>query len=449
MTPRSFVLLLITCLAALAAACDVGNEQRGALPSYTPAAWVTSPTATPMVFPVDMADQVAHAALPQADAFGLGWKVTKVDDFSPSDRGIKDTPGCESLARLGPETGDGVGRVEGKAKQDYSGPKSVGLFPTTAIIEAEVYSEALSVDAAVRTYRALVGSEEFAKCMGAAFAAGAGPGVDVASERRDSRVHAQEDWASGAVEVKAEVAGKVLDVRMDLYAVPYGNAVITAMFIGPTSDVNEAFVGHALDEVARGMKALAADPSADPHGTLTDGAGTDASFSADDFAADSMKPVAEYVHTFCDASMWWLDWLGDRQMPETSGTNSEVRGHLAAFLNGLRDGMDMYIDRVIEAGYPDSTDGRKLAADIVGVLQSARGYYDAAANRVEGFSIDPAEFQLEMADLELDLRKGALNIIEEWVRISGEYDVSAFAAAVAATPGCKAPWDEGGPSGTF
>lgn len=448
MAPRSFVLFVLVGLATLAVACDLGKEQRGALPSYTPAAWISSPTATPLVYPVDMADQIAHAALPPANVLGAAWELTDRDDFSPDDN-AETAPACAPFVDLEHEFERVGSDAAGRGKQGYSAPKVPGRFPTLAGVEIQIHSGPENVSKVLRAYRDVFSTGEFAQCMAEAFEANAGKDYDASGKSRASRVVPPDGWESSAIEVDAVVRGTPLTLRWDMYALPFGNGVAQVDVVGEASAVTEDLVRSFLDTVSDGMAKLAADPSADPHGTLGDAARSDAGFSADDFPANSLKPVQEYVQTFCDASKWWLDWLGDRQLPEMSGTNSEVRGTIAAFLNGLRDGMDMYIDRVIEAGYPDSPDGQKLAADIVGVLQGARDYYDDAANRVEGFSTDPAEFQLKMADLELDLRKGALQIIEGWVRISREYDVSAFADAVAATPGCKAPWDDGGPSGTF
>ena len=61
-----------------------------------------------------------------------------------------------------------------------------------------------------------------------------------------------------AFDVHMNISGIELDMAMEMYLWPYGNAAVTVSFMGAPDDINAGLTGPTLDAVVEKLQAAAA-----------------------------------------------------------------------------------------------------------------------------------------------------------------------------------------------
>ncbi len=69
---------------------------------------------------------------------------------------------------------------------------------------------------------------------------------------------APSDGATMAFDLHLDISGLELDLAMEMYLWPYGNAKVTATFLGTPDAINAALTGPTLDAIVDKLKAAVA-----------------------------------------------------------------------------------------------------------------------------------------------------------------------------------------------
>lgn len=245
-------------LALLAASCggddDIGD---GALAFIDPA----------------NAGEAARVALPAVeDLPGEGWEVITRDDFGGGDdpneflRLIEDRQECQTLNNLATLQdifgGSDAGEPAGRAQIEFEQASSDQLLPTSLEVEVEVADTVSEVQGSWALVRELFESDETAACFVAVFNGLfteqlGESGIELDVESVEGSAVAPQDGATLAFQIDMSLAGIELDLMMQMYFWPYGNASAQAFFFGPTEVVDTELVGTVLEIIENKLSAAA------------------------------------------------------------------------------------------------------------------------------------------------------------------------------------------------
>jgi hypothetical protein len=261
---KTLPILCLTLLAFAVAACGGGDDDDGA-----------TSTALDIFFAPENAEALAHASLPAAaDLPGGGWEVTAQDDFGDDgDDGFDfatfaaSEPACSQLSALSNiggifGSGDDEDLPAGRAKVEFEKAVADALLPNGIEVEVEIEETVSEVEGAWNLVKNLFESDETRTCMLAVFnqvfgelAAGDEIKIDVAAAEASSE--APNNGATMAFDIHMDISGIELDLAMEMYLWPYGNAKVTVQFMGSPDTLDSDVTGPTLDAVVEKLKAAA------------------------------------------------------------------------------------------------------------------------------------------------------------------------------------------------
>ncbi len=221
------------------------------------------------------ADRVAHAGLPAlADLPGAGWEIASQDDFGSGGSGdsdfltmIQGTPECATLENLttlesvfgGSDTPDEEPIGQAQIEFDQQDPEA--LIPTSVDVEIKVDQSAGGSKAQFAIVKSLFESEETSNCLitvlNSQFAETGPSGLTIEVKKGTGAATTPEDGARMAFDIDMSVAGLNLQMAMQLYFWPYGNANVQAMFLGTAESLNADLVGGVLKTVDNNLQEAA------------------------------------------------------------------------------------------------------------------------------------------------------------------------------------------------
>ncbi|HEU0074509.1 MAG TPA: hypothetical protein VFS30_10895 [Dehalococcoidia bacterium] len=260
---KTLPLICLTLLALGLTACSGGDDDGG------------GSNALDIFFAPENADALAHASLPEAaDLPGGGWEVTARDDFSDGgDDGFDfetfaaSEPACSQLSALANVggifgSGDDDDLPAGRAKVEFEKAQADALLPNGIEVEVEIEETVSEVEGAWTLIKNLFESDETQTCMLAVFnqvfgelAADGDIKVDVAAAEASSE--APNNGATLAFDIHMDISGIELDMALEMYLWPYGNAKVTVQFMGTPDTLDSDVTGPALDAVVEKLKAAA------------------------------------------------------------------------------------------------------------------------------------------------------------------------------------------------
>ena len=256
--------LPILCFALLAFVVACGGDNDGG-----------TSDALDIFFAPENADALAHASLPTAaDLPGGGWEVTGQDDFGDDDADegfdfeafAASEPACSQLTAL-VNVGGLFGSSDeelpaGRAQIEFESVTPESLLPNSVEVEVEIEETAAEVQGAWNLVKDLFESDRTEACMLAVFNQVFGGLADedlkVEVEAAQASSDAPNNGATMAFDLHLDITGIELDMAMEMYLWPYGNAKVTTTFIGTPDSVNGDLTGPALDAVVEKLEAAAA-----------------------------------------------------------------------------------------------------------------------------------------------------------------------------------------------
>jgi hypothetical protein len=259
---RTLPILLLTLLAFALAACGGDDDDGGAS------------KALDIFFAPENADALAHASLPDASDLPDGaWEVTAQDDFGENDQGLDfaafaaSEPACAQMSALA-NVGGIFGSDEeelpaGRAKIEFENAQSEGLLPDSVEVEVEIEETVSEVEGAWDLVKEIFESDETEACMLAVFneafgEAAQGGDLEIEVAARDASSTAPNNGASMAFDINMDLAGIELDLSMEMYLWPYGNAKVTVQFMGSQESLNSDLTGPTLDAIVDKLDSAAA-----------------------------------------------------------------------------------------------------------------------------------------------------------------------------------------------
>ena len=224
-----------------------------------------------VVIPPADAGRVAQAGLPTLDDLpGDSWLVTAEDEFdSDEDNGfltfIAGNPECRALEDLATLEGVfGASDEEeplGRAQVEFQQQDPDAFIPTTVEAQIEVDDSAAGSRAEFAIVRALFESDETSDCLIAAlnsqFAETGPRGISVEVTEGSASASAPQGGARIAFDIDIAFAGVNLEMAMQMYFWPYGNANVQALFLGAKDRLNGDLVGGVLDAVNDNLQSAA------------------------------------------------------------------------------------------------------------------------------------------------------------------------------------------------
>ncbi|HEX5478857.1 MAG TPA: hypothetical protein VFY79_03975 [Dehalococcoidia bacterium] len=247
-------ILAIAAFAVGTAACTSGASP--ARPAATP-----SPDARPVFFAPERADELAHAAMLDADALpGEGWRAVARDSFGKDAQALatafQQQPACDGLDVLRPLSslfgapGAADERPIGQAKVEFTQFTGRTLVPTSVETEVAIEETAAAVEATQSQVRQALESGQAQRCLLAVLSAGSGQetGSDdrIDFTPRNASAAAPAGGVAMAYDIHMEVEGVGVDMALELYAWARGNARVSTLFAGEPDQVNAAFTGAVL-----------------------------------------------------------------------------------------------------------------------------------------------------------------------------------------------------------
>lgn len=216
-----------------------------------------------VLFAADDADTLAHAALLDAADLGPGWEVIGRDQFDDDDSDFEaamvDEPACATLAALdgldglGAFFGDGDEEElpAGRANIEMEHPTPDSNLPTTVELSVEIEETVGEILGGWGLAQELMSSDDFAECMLAvmpkSFAESDMPeGMTVDVSLRELSAPAPNDGVTMGFDLDMAVGAIELNMAMEMYMWPYGNAGVMAMFIGDQVNLDTDLIGSTL-----------------------------------------------------------------------------------------------------------------------------------------------------------------------------------------------------------
>jgi hypothetical protein len=260
---KTLPILCLMLLAFALAACSGGDDDGG------------TSEALDIFFAPENADALAHASLPDTvDLPGDGWEVTARDDFGEDDDDAFDfeafaatEPACSQLSALSNVGGIFGGSDEGEppaghAQVEFENAQAEGLVPDSIEIEIEIEPTVSDVQGAWSLVKDLFGSSQTQDCMLALFdevfgELGADDEIMIEVTAAQASSAAPNDGATMAFDIHMDISGIELDLAMEMYIWPYGNAKVTVTFMGTPDSLDAGVTGPTLDAVVEKLKAAA------------------------------------------------------------------------------------------------------------------------------------------------------------------------------------------------
>lgn len=213
------------------------------------------------LFAVEDAEALAHAAmLDSADLPGDGWEVTAMDDFDDEDDGefeeaMQNEPACSTISAL-----SGLGGIfeddddelpAGRAKVEFENATLDPRLPVGIKFEVEIEETVSEVQAGWGLAQEVIESEDFGACMLAvlptAFAGEDMPeGTEIDVSLRDPSASAPNEGASMGFDMDIAVGTVQLELAIEMYMWPYGNAGISALFLGSRDALDSELIDSTL-----------------------------------------------------------------------------------------------------------------------------------------------------------------------------------------------------------
>ena len=256
---------LVAVLAALAVACGNGDDNGGN----------SQDAAASIVIPAEDADRVAHAGLPtMEDLPGENWQVVSEDDFGePEGDGflefIEGTPECATLENLATLEGvfgaevEGDDEVTGRAQVEFEQQNPDLLIPPSIEAEIEIDESTAGSRAEFTIVKELFQSDETSNCLitvlNNQFAETGPSGVQIEVSEGTGSAEAPQDGVRMAFDIDMAVAGLELEMAMQMYFWPYGNANVQVMFVGTNEALTEELIQTVLNAVDENLQAAAVE----------------------------------------------------------------------------------------------------------------------------------------------------------------------------------------------
>lgn len=277
---RRLGIVVAAAVAISLAACGGGSATKGGKANDSDG---KNPSAASQVFfPVDQADKLAHQAMPSvSDLPGPGWELTAQDEFDDDesddsfDQTLANDPACAQLKALD-SFGGAFGSSSdekppaGRARVEFANSVARSQIPTSVEVEAEIERTISEVEGAWGLVKDLLNGEQMQQCMLAAFRSAFADsselaGVEADISPRKVSAAAPRDGATMGFDIHLRVAGITMDMALEMYIWPYGNASATVMFIGVPDEINSQLTEPVLrvvdDKFAAAGKAAGAPQS--------------------------------------------------------------------------------------------------------------------------------------------------------------------------------------------
>ena len=246
----------------LAAACGGGDDDGGTSDGGGD---------TNVVIAAADAGRVAHEGLPAvADLPGNDWLVVAEDDFGSSDGSflefIEGNPDCatlENLATLESVFGgeDNDEPPVGQAQIEFENQDPDSLIPTSIEVEIEIDESAAGSRAAFTIVKDLFESDDTSNCiisvLNSQFAETGPAGLTIEVRKGSGSESSPQGGAHMAFEIDMSIAGIELEMAMQMYFWPYGNATVQVLFLGTNETLSGNLVGGVLKAVDDNLKAAA------------------------------------------------------------------------------------------------------------------------------------------------------------------------------------------------
>ncbi len=255
------------------AACGGGSSTKNGATSNSSSK--DTAAAAPVFFPVDQADKLAHQVMPSvSDLPGPGWELTAQDKFDDSqdngfDKTMANEPACaqlKTLEALGGVFGSSSNEQPpaGRAKVEFANSAARGQIPTSVEVDAEIERTGAEVEGSWGLAKDLLSSDQTQQCMLAVFKtafaeSGDLSGVQADVTQRKVSASAPRGGATMGFDIHMDIAGIKMDMAMEMYIWPYGNASATVMFLGEpdaiTSQLTEPVLRVVDDKIVAAGKA--------------------------------------------------------------------------------------------------------------------------------------------------------------------------------------------------
>ncbi len=215
-------------------------------------------------FAVDRADALAHAAILDATELpGAGWEQTAIDDFDDGEddlafeEAMAGEPACatmEALSGFGGFFGSSDEDEElpaGRAQVEFENATIDPMLPAAIELEVEIEETVAEIQGGWGLAKELIGGDDFGACMLAilpkAFADADMPeGVELNVALRDNSSAAPNDGVAMGFDMDMSLGALELQMAMEMYMWPRGNAGVTAMFLGTPDTLDAGLVGNTL-----------------------------------------------------------------------------------------------------------------------------------------------------------------------------------------------------------
>ena len=258
---------MLAVMALLVMACGGGDDSA----SSSSGSSGSSGSDAAVVIAAGDAGAVAHAGLPTlADLPSGEWAITGQDQFGGSDdsflEAIQGNSDCESLQNLATlENVFGGSNQDtppvGQAQVAFENQDPNALIPTSVDVEIDVDQSAAGSKAQFTIVKNLFESDDTSNCLisvlNKQFADSGPAGVQIEVKKGTSAAGAPEDGARMAFDVSLSFAGTSIDMGMQMYFWPYGNATVKALFLGTKDTLTADLVGTVLQATDKNLKAAA------------------------------------------------------------------------------------------------------------------------------------------------------------------------------------------------
>jgi hypothetical protein len=166
--------------------------------------------------------------------------------------GVRECETLSGLASLESLLGDDEDDdPAGRANIEMERSSNNAPLPTSVEVEVEIEQKASDVQGSWSLVKGIIGGDETANCMVAALNKMFKEeiGFQAVVTRGKASAPAPHDGATMAFNIKVSAAGQSLDMAMEMYFWPYGNAEAQVMFSGPRGGLNSSLVGETLKKV--------------------------------------------------------------------------------------------------------------------------------------------------------------------------------------------------------
>lgn len=205
------------------------------------------------------ADAIAHSAmLTVKDLPGTGWTLTETDEFDEAGLALGEGPACAKVEKKLDATNEKTDAARaGRAQAAFSNQGKDDLIPLDVEAEVNVFEETRTPADALKTFRSVLASDDFATCMKDLFATAGGgtSGIKVASKSVEPRLAAPADGSAKAFLVSISGSGFAVEMRLEMYLWRFGNVGTTVSLSGPDDGVTTELVKAAVGKMQAKLEA--------------------------------------------------------------------------------------------------------------------------------------------------------------------------------------------------